>query len=161
MKKNFLVISLLLLLFIVIVICLFVIPRLSTKEITFELKDMQVEDVEYDKNTINIYLFYGDGCPHCEEMIAYLNTLSNSLKRKINLYTFEVWYNEESYQLLMDLGTYIDVTPKNIPFLFIGDTYYEGFNKQDKEEIKKTIQKYIKSKGKKDVFKEYREVKAE
>lgn len=160
MKRKHFLISLLVVLFILF-IGIFIITKLSTKEITFTLEDMSLEEVTFKKDQVNLYLFYGDGCPHCEELIQYLNTLPNHLKKQVNLYTFEVWYTETSYQLLMDIGAALDVTPKNIPFLVIGDTYYEGFKKEEEKEIKKAIQEYIQRKNRKDTFKEYIQSKTE
>lgn len=154
MNKKFVGI-ILLFLFIILVCSVFFILKNSKEEKVLELKEMQVEEIKYDKNKVNIYLFYGKGCPHCEELINYLNTLPNPIKNKIELYTFEVWYNEESFQLLMDLGEYMDITPENIPFLLIGDTYFEGFRKSDEEKIKKSIQNFIKNKKRKDIYQEY------
>ncbi len=135
---------------------------LSLEEVSsFELKDGQESDISFETNKINLYLFYGKGCPHCEEMIVYLNSLPNSLKRKINLNTFEVWDNEESFTLFMDMGEKLDIKMKSVPFLFVGDTYFEGFRENDKKEIKNAIKNYLKSKDKKDLYQKYLDLKTE
>ncbi len=36
--------------------------------------------------------FYGDGCPHCEEMKPLVDRLKK--KEKISIESFEVWHNE-------------------------------------------------------------------
>ena len=44
---------------------------------------------------INIYLFHGQECPHCEEEREFLDTY---LKKHTNvhLYSYEVWHDEDN-----------------------------------------------------------------
>ena len=139
----------------------FCVMHFLSKDSLFALRDLKEEDISFDDNKINLYLFYGDGCPHCEELLEYLNTLPYTTRRKINLYTFEVWYNEDSYNLFMNMGEKLDIEMKSIPFLFVGDTYFEGFRQKDKKEIKKSIEEYVKNTDKKDLYKEYLLLKTE
>ena len=49
----------------------------DNKEI--KLTDMTENNISYSKEKINIYLFYGEGCPHCEELKNYLITKKNHI----------------------------------------------------------------------------------
>ena len=66
----------------------------DNKEI--KLTDMTENNISYSKEKINIYLFYGEGCPHCEELKNYLNSLDNKEKSYFDIYTFEVWNNNKN-----------------------------------------------------------------
>lgn len=99
----------------------------KTTNITFTLTDMKEEDIKYSPNKFNIYLFWGDGCLHCEDLINYLNTIDNNYKSKFNLYTFEVWYNQENNRLLNKMATKLNTKASGIPFLIVGDKYLIGY----------------------------------
>lgn len=150
-KKWIFILPLFLLLLLGLGIAFFFFPK---EEVKIELKDMSYTTISTNTNEVNVYLFYGDGCPHCEEMVTYLNTLPNSLKTKIHFYTFEVWYNGDSFQLLMDFGKKLGTTPANIPFLVIGDTYFEGFTSKEEKDIVKSLKEYSKEKDRRDILRE-------
>ena len=52
------------------------------------------EEVEEDK--VNIYLFYGNGCPHCAKEETFLDRLEEKYQGKINVYRYETWYNSDN-----------------------------------------------------------------
>ena len=35
------------------------------------LTNQTEENIKFDNKKINVYFFYGDGCPHCEELINF------------------------------------------------------------------------------------------
>jgi glutaredoxin len=71
------------------------------------------EDVEKILNgedrknvSVSILMYYGDGCPHCENTLSLLNALNQSYN--ISLEKKEVWYNKansnEMYALYSSFG---------------------------------------------------------
>jgi glutaredoxin len=73
--------------------------------------------------------FWGNGCPHCENVETFLNSWEN--KDNIDLRKFEVWYNTDNAKLMVEkvkpceldkseMGVPVLVTPDNN--CFIGDT---------------------------------------
>jgi len=56
-----------------------------------------------------------------------------------NLYTYEVWYNEENEKILKEFGKKLNVEIKGVPFTIIGEKTFSGFGEQRKEEIKEAI----------------------
>lgn len=116
------------------------------------LEDMNKNDIKFENDKINIYMFWGNGCPHCHHMKEFFDSLEETYKSKINLYTFEVWYNVENAGLLGRFTSFLNDTPKYVPYLVIGKHVFAGFSEDMKKEIKDALNKnYIE---KADIYKE-------
>lgn len=99
---------------------------------------------------MNLYVFYGNGCPHCEELEQYIATglkKDSRVKDFINVIYYETWYDETNQKLLSAVGQALNVDIKGVPFFLIGDQYFSGYGSQMNEEIVSTIQK-VKDSGK-------------
>lgn len=129
----------------------------DNKEI--KLTDMTENNISYSKEKINIYLFYGEGCPHCEELKNYLNSLDNKEKSYFNIYTFEVWNNSTNQQFMKDSAKYLNKEVSGVPFLIIGNKTFEVYNESMNIKIKKAIKTEYKLNGKNDYYKEYKSAK--
>lgn len=79
-------------------------------------------------NQVTIYLFHGDGCPHCASETKFLNELKAEYKDKINIVKYEVWYNENNEKLLDKVKQTLNVTSKGVPFTIIGEKYVSGYS---------------------------------
>ena len=86
---------------------------------------------------LNVYLFYGDGCPHCAKEKEYLNELKETYDIDLKLY--EVWYDEENIELLNKVQKALDAESNYVPYTVIGDKHFVGFNDDTKTQIKKAI----------------------
>jgi glutaredoxin len=80
----------------------------------------------YAQEKINLYFFYGDGCPHCAKEEVFLDQLEKENKN-INVYRYETWNNRENAQLLVKIAKKMDVNVSGVPFLIIGDRTVVGF----------------------------------
>lgn len=129
----------------------------DNKEI--KLTDMTENNISYSKEKINIYLFYGEGCPHCEELKNYLNSLDNKEKSYFDIYTFEVWNNSTNQQFMKESAKSLNKEVSGVPFLIIGNRTFEGYNESMNIKIKKTIKTEYKLNGKNDYYKEYKSAK--
>ena len=56
-------------------------------------------NVKADEKVINIYLFYGDGCPHCAAEEEFLDEYLKD-KDNVKLYKYEVWYDKTNQEYL-------------------------------------------------------------
>lgn len=124
-----------------------------------KLTDMTEENISYSKEKINIYLFYGEGCPHCEELKNYLNSLDNKEKSYFDIYTFEVWNNSTNQQFMKESAKSLNKEVSGVPFLIIGNKTFEGYNESMNIKIKKAIKTEYKLNGKNDYYKEYKSAK--
>lgn len=75
---------------------------------------------------VNLYLFYGNGCPHCSALEEYLDSNYNS-DDDLNIYRYEVWYDEANQKLWEEVGEAMDVTPQGVPYLVVGEQVIQGF----------------------------------
>ena len=93
--------------------------------------------------TVDIYLFYGDGCPHCAAEEKFLESYLKS-NEDVVLHKYEVWYNEDNVKLLQEVGDLLGVNPNGVPYTVIGDDVVSGFMSNDTtgEQIRSYINIY-------------------
>ncbi|NLC48151.1 MAG: hypothetical protein GX758_02165 [Tenericutes bacterium] len=105
-------------------------------------------NIKAEEKTLNLYLFYGDGCPHCKDEEDFLDKYLKENKN-VKLYKYEVWYSEENREKLNDVKEILDYSSNGVPFLVIGNSALVGFGKNSSEEkIKNTINYYMEQKFK-------------
>lgn len=77
--------------------------------------------------SVNIYLFYGDGCPHCAALEEYLNNEYSSDKN-VMVYKYDVWNNKENQELWKKVENITGEEAKGVPYFVIGDEIYQGYS---------------------------------
>ena len=88
-----------------------------------------ISTVSAAKDTVDIYFFHGDGCPHCEQLAPYLQYLQDEIyKGKLNIHKYEIWYNDENADLAEKFCDAYGETSTGVPMTFIGTHYISGFN---------------------------------
>lgn len=91
---------------------------------------------------INMYLFYGDGCPHCKELKEYLDVYLKD-KKNIILNKYEVWYDEEGQKKYIRAHELLNDNSSGVPYLIIGTTAIVGYDKDSTpEKINNAIEYY-------------------
>ncbi len=70
------------------------------------------------------YLFYGDGCPHCQQEENWFESYEND---EFHLITYEVWYNSENAMLFDEVQRLLNNESKGVPCLVIGSKVIEGY----------------------------------
>lgn len=133
--------------------------KIKPKEITLE-KYANIEDIKFDKNKVNAYFFWRDGCEHCKTEYEYLNELNKKYNKKLNIYALNIWTDPKNEELL---NKFIDVTQdesirNGVPLLFIGDEKYFGFGlgkyeKESEEDVLKMIKRQLKKGNDYDIYK--------
>ncbi len=88
---------------------------------------------------IELYLFHGDGCPHCAEEINFLGTLNPN---DVHINKYEVWYNEENATLMERVKKNLGIDRQGVPLTVIGDTYILGFGSGTDKKIERAIKYY-------------------
>ncbi|TWP07738.1 hypothetical protein EUA80_01590 [TM7 phylum sp. oral taxon 351] len=119
-------------------------------------------DIKPSKDKLNIYIFWGDGCPHCKHLAEFLGEKQSEIGDKISLYTFEVWKDKNNLAFLKSFGKFLGENPKGVPYIIIGNKTYSGFSETD-EETKQEIIDLIKTEASKtdkiDKYQEYKKSK--
>lgn len=114
--------------------------------------DSKVEDIVFEDGKVNIYFFKGDGCPHCEEEIEFLESIEEEYGEYFNLYSFEVWYNKDNAELMKKLAEKMEIKITGVPLTIIGEKHFSGFSSTMEEDFKKAIMEQ--SQNSFDVYKE-------
>ena len=93
-------------------------------------------------NEANIYLFYGDGCPHCSALEKYLDKEYKSDK-ELHIYKYEVWNNKENQTIWKEVQKIMKKDAQGVPYFIIGDKLYQGYNETEswEETIDTAIEK--------------------
>ena len=108
--------------------------------IPFKVKALSVEYKYPEK----IYLFYGRECPHCEELMKYLDELLAKDKYKsVKLETYEVWHNKENDKKRIEVEKNLGEEAAGVPYMIIGTNVIQGFASSMKSEIRDIIDYYI------------------
>ena len=108
--------------------------------VPFKVKALSVEYKYPEK----IYLFYGRECPHCEELMRYLDELLAKDKYKsVKLETYEVWHNKENDKKRIEVEKILGEEAAGVPYMIIGTNVIQGFASSMKSEIKDIIDYYI------------------
>lgn len=79
-----------------------------------------------DKNPVNIYFFWANGCPHCAAEEKFLKKLEDKYPQ-IKIFSYEVTASQENSQLLQAIGKKLSVNSSYVPFTAIGEHYFSGF----------------------------------
>lgn len=129
---------------------------------TLEFAKNTEADIKPSSDKLNIYVFWGDGCPHCKHLANFLGEKKSEIGDKINLYSFEVWNDKNNLAFLKSFGKFLGETPKGVPYLIIGSKTYSGFSDSDdatKQEIIDLIKTEAKKSNKIDKYQEYKKTK--
>ena len=90
------------------------------------------------ENLVHIYLFYGEGCPHCAQAQPFFKGLADQYDGVI-LKTFEVYYNEENQQIFTDIAQKYGVEQMVVPMFFIGPYYLPGYSEEYDDAIEAVV----------------------
>ncbi|MDD3663002.1 MAG: hypothetical protein PHT84_03990 [Candidatus Pacebacteria bacterium] len=83
----------------------------------------------FASESVNLYLFWGDGCPHCEKEIAFLGEFKKE-NPNINLIGFEIYRNMDNAMLFQQFAKELNANISGVPALFIGDEYFVGYSSE-------------------------------
>lgn len=136
-KKKILIISLVVFAFVLFIVLINVSNKMNEEKIKSTITmNSKLSDVVYDDNKLNIYLFWGDGCPHCEEEWKFLKRIAPKYYDKIHVYGFEVWNSEENQKIMDEFKDKLNISKDSgIPLTIIEDKYYIGYDESYNDEI--------------------------
>lgn len=88
---------------------------------------------------VNVYFFRGEGCPHCQELEEFFDSIEAEFGQYYNMNTYEVWYDQDNANLMQEVADKLGVTATGVPFLVIGDQSWNGYTSSYDAEIKAKI----------------------
>ncbi len=93
------------------------------------------------ENKVTLYLFHGDGCPHCASEMEFLDGIKSKYKN-LEIVKYEVWYNEENSEFLTKVKSSFGVDNSYVPTTVIGNTLITGYSESAGSKIERAIQYY-------------------
>lgn len=97
--------------------------------------------VNAKENKVTLYLFHGDGCPHCASEIEYLNRIEKKYNN-LEIVKYEVWYDEDNSEFLNQVKESFGVNNPYVPTTVIGNTLITGFSDSTGNKIERAIKYY-------------------
>ena len=79
---------------------------------------------------VNVYLFYGDGCPHCSALEEYLDE-NYSNDKDVKVYKYEVWNDVTNQELWKKVEYVTGEEAKGVPYFVIGKEVMQGYSAGD------------------------------
>jgi thiol-disulfide isomerase/thioredoxin len=76
---------------------------------------------------VNVYFFWGDGCPHCAKEEIFLNELKGRYSN-ISVHDFEIWKNSMNRELLLKISKELGANVSGVPVTIIGNKVITGFS---------------------------------
>ena len=96
-------------------------------------------ETEETPSKVNVYFFRGEGCPHCEEMQEFFDSIEDEFGQYYTMNTYEVWYNQDNADLMEEVADTLGVKVTGVPFLVIGDQTWNGYASSYDAEIEAKI----------------------
>ena len=97
--------------------------------------DVNLDNITKEEGKVNIYFFWGDGCPHCESEFSFFDSIESEYGDYYNLYTFETWKNEKNAELLKIFSDAMEVESRGVPYTIIGEEVFTGFSESMKSDF--------------------------
>ena len=91
---------------------------------------------------VSIYLFWGDGCPHCAKAKPFLEELAKS-NPNIKYFNYEIYYNDANQEIFRQVAQGFGFEPRSVPTIFIGEKYWEGYSDEIRDDISRTVEDYL------------------
>lgn len=88
--------------------------------------------IRIEAKEVNVYMFYGKTCPHCEDAYEYLNSVKE--KYDLNIIRYEVWFDQENQEKMKEIAEFLDVNVTGVPFTIINNTPIFGYAKGNTDE---------------------------
>lgn len=101
----------------------------SGEKVTFINKNAKLSDIKKVEGVVNIYMFWGDGCPHCKAQWKWLDSIREEYEGKIAVYGFEVFNNSANRDLMDIFANAVDGKEVNsVPYTIIGEKSVNSFS---------------------------------
>lgn len=75
---------------------------------------------------VTLTLFYGNGCPHCESEMAFLEKIDDDFPN-LTVRKLEVWYNADNAKLLAEVTKNLEIRNYGVPVTIVGKESIVGY----------------------------------
>ena len=99
--------------------------------------------VKVEENKVNLYLFHSADCSHCAAEIKWLKEIEEKYKDSLNVYKYEVTYDEENAKMMDKVTSNLGLPGKTVPLTIIGDKHFSGYSDSTSSLIETQIREYL------------------
>lgn len=85
------------------------------------LVNMHESDIKPATDKVNVYIFWGKGCPHCSALGNYLAAHVKDYEKFAKIYSFEVWEDRENKEFFKSFAEHLKVDANGVPFTIFAD----------------------------------------
>ncbi|MCG2719015.1 MAG: hypothetical protein L6408_09330 [Nanoarchaeota archaeon] len=89
-----------------------------------------------------IYMFYGQGCPHCTRLESFLDDMQEKYTPLV-IKEHEIYFDSDSRELFQKMTKAFGQETQGVPVVFIDDKMIVGFNNAIGDSIESEIQRCI------------------
>ena len=97
-----------------------------------------------NNKTVDVYIFYGQGCSHCEKIHEFFDKIEDDYPQ-MNLVKKEIYFDKENALLMQDFCKKINTQVEGVPTVFIDEKMYVGYSLALTVEIEQKIKNCIKT----------------
>jgi thiol-disulfide isomerase/thioredoxin len=91
---------------------------------------------------VTLYLFWGEGCPHCAAAKPYLEGLPDKYPT-LSLEEYEVYYDPHNNLVFNQVLTMLGLERAAVPTMVIGPYYLQGYSEDSQSDIEAVIQQCV------------------
>ncbi|MBW3015729.1 hypothetical protein KY330_04870 [Candidatus Woesearchaeota archaeon] len=88
---------------------------------------------------VDLYLFYGQGCPHCSGMKAFLSEIADDYD--LNVHEYEVYANLEGRNLFVEMSQAFESEIQGVPTIFIDGKVIVGYSSAITDSLENEIKR--------------------
>lgn len=96
---------------------------------------VHAEGEETESKEVKVYLFRGDGCPHCQEAEAWFQSIEGEYGSYFEVVDYETWYNQENAELMQQVAKARGEEANGVPYIIIGNQSWNGFTESYESEM--------------------------
>ena len=114
-------------------------PAVTVQPVTIQPVTVQpAPDEPVPDEPVIVEVFWGDGCPYCEDLLDALDRLADDLSGFV-VEDHEVWYDEDGRDLMFARAAELGVDVQAVPFTVIGEESWVGYSTQIERQIEAAI----------------------
>lgn len=76
--------------------------------------------------TVNLYFFWGEGCPHCAKEKPFLDKMEAKYP-ELKVFDYEIWNNAKNRNLMIEFGEKLNANVNGVPLTVVGEHYVVGW----------------------------------
>lgn len=104
--------------------------------------DQGIETTNTEINTVDLHMFYGQGCPHCSKLRLFLEEMQSEYPSLV-VHEHEVYHNQDGRELFEEMANNYGREIGGVPTVFIDDKVIVGFSNELGKNIETEINRCL------------------